>query len=55
MTIQLWSPNTLPDFKPFRMRWEGRDDTWARDVKFNSNENQGFFGLQATAQDQSFL
>ena len=43
MTIRLCSPNTLPDFKPFRMGWEGRDDTWARDVKFNSNETQARF------------
>jgi len=49
------APNALPDFQPFRIGWEGRDDTWAKDVEFNSNEIHGaVFGLQATAQDHSY-
>ena len=49
------SPNALPGFKPFRMGWEGRDDTWAKDVEFNSNDIRGAaFGLQATDQDHSY-
>ncbi len=49
------APNALPDFKPFRVGWEGRDDTWAKDVEFNSNEIHGaVFGLQVTDQDHSY-
>jgi len=51
----LKAPNALPGFKPFRMGWEGRDDTWAKDVEFNSNEIRGAdFGVQATEQDHSY-
>lgn len=49
------APNALPDFKPFRMGWAGRDDTWAKDVEFNSNDIRGAeFGLHATDQDHSY-
>ncbi|MEP7109602.1 MAG: hypothetical protein ABI760_16530 [Ferruginibacter sp.] len=49
------SANALPDFKPFRMGWKGRDDTWAKDVEFNSNDIRGaIFGIQATDQDHSY-
>jgi hypothetical protein len=49
------SANAPPDFKPFRMGWAERDDCFAKDVQFNSNDIRGaVFGLQATDQDHSY-
>jgi hypothetical protein len=39
------SANAPPDFKPFRMGWAERDDTFAKDVQFNSNDNRGQFSV----------
>ena len=37
------------------MGWTKRDDTFAKDVQFNSNEIRGAaFGLEATDQDHSY-